>query len=307
MRNLNYNHLYYFWVVAREGSIAKASEILFLTPQTVSGQIRILESHLGEKLFTKAGRNLMLTDFGHTLFQYAEDIFKLGSELLDLINGRTNTGQLIFRVGISDHIPKPIAYKIIEPALRTKRPTRIICHEGKIDDLVGELSIHKLDLVLAGNPVNPNLSVRVYNHLLGQSGVSFFASPGTSDQRRAFPDLLRGAPMLVPTTDSVMRRSLEKWFEEEDIHPKITGEFDDGALMMAFGQAGAGIFAAPSVIKNEIRRQYKVDILGSTDRISEDYYAITAERKLKHPLILAVHDAAQSQLFEDKAGLESTE
>lgn len=298
MRHLNYNHLYYFWMVAREGSIARASELLYLTPQTISGQIRFLEEAVNAKLFTRVGRRLVLTEVGRMVYQYADQIYRLGSELIDVLKGRTPEGPLLFTVGIADVVPKLVSYRVLEPALRLGEAVRIVCREGKLTELMADLAVHKVDMVLADSPVTPTFNIRAFNHLLGESGLSFFTSKGSKGGSRApFPRCLDRAPMLLPTDNTMLRRAMEQWFEDEQISPIIAAEFEDSALAKAFGQAGAGVFVAPTAIEQEVRRQYNVKVIGRTDQVRERFYAISAERRIKHPAVVAISHAARESLF----------
>lgn len=298
MRHLNYNHLYYFWTVARDGTIARAAERLYLTPQTISGQLRLLEESMGTKLFARSGRNLVLTDTGQDVFRYADEIFQLGTELTNVIKGKAPSGALMFRVGITDVVPKLIAYRILQPALHLKEPVQMICQEGKLGDLLADLSIHKLDAVLSDSPLSPTINVRAFNHLLGETGVTFFASSKTAKRyRRGFPRSLNNAPTLIPAVNTALRRALEQWFEKEGIFPAVVAEFEDSALMKAFGHAGAGVFAGPTATETEITRQYDVQPVGHADTIQERFYVISAERRLKHPAVIAISDAARETLF----------
>lgn len=298
MARLNYKHLHYFWVVAREGSIARASQLLHLTPQTISGQLSQFEKSLGTKLFTRSGRNLVLTESGRTALEYAEDIFLLGAELEDRLSNRPAGRPLRFSVGITDVIPKLIAHRLLEPALQLPEPVNIICREGKLDNLLADIAIHKLDMLLTDRPISPGSSVRAFNHQLGECGTTFFATPELArNYRDNFPDSLKEAPILLPTHETAIRNSLNQWFDELQIHPDIRGEFDDSALMKAFGQAGEGIFIAPTVIEKEVTRQYKVEAIGQTESVREQFYAISAERKLKHPAVVTIRDTARQQLF----------
>lgn len=298
MMRINYKHLYYFWIVAKEGSIAKASQLLHLTPPTLSGQISALEQAMDTRLFTKSGRNLMLTDAGHLAYGYAEDIFLLGMELEDVLKNRVQSKPMQFSVGIADVVPKLIAYRLLEPALRIPEAGRIVCYENKLENLLADLAVHKLDMVLADSPLKSAVNVRAYNHLLGQCGISFFATSKLAAQiKQNFPRSLHQAPLLLPTFGTALRTSLSQWFDRLDIHPRIIGEFDDSALMKAFGQDGIGAFASPSVIAPQILQQYQVEFIGHTDEVVEQYYAISAERRLKHPAVLAVRETAKLQLF----------
>lgn len=301
MRHFNYKHLHYFWVVAKEGGIARASERLFLTPQTISGQLADLEEQIGEKLFVRAGRRLQLTEMGQVVFQYADEMFRLGAELKDVLEGRLPGGVRAFSVGVVDDVPKLVAYRILEPALRLKDNVRILCSEGKLDELLAELSMHKLDMVLADTPVNPGLNLKAYNHPLGESSTSFFvAKKQARVYRRKFPQCLDGNPIVLPGTTSYVRRALDQWFERESINPVLAGEFQDSALMKVFGANGAGAFVAPTAIENEMLRQFDVALLGRTDQVKMRFYAISAERRLKHPAVLAVTATARD-LFQTVA------
>jgi LysR family transcriptional regulator, transcriptional activator of nhaA len=298
MRGMNYNHLYYFWTVAKEGGIAAACERLHLTPQTVSGQLKVLEEALGAKLFSRAGRKLVLTDTGRVAFNYADEMFRLGAEMTEVLEGRAGGQPLAFTVGIVDVVPKMIAYRLLEPALHLSEPVHIVCREGKLDSLLADIALHKLDIVIADTPVGTTLNVRAFNHLLGECGITFFAARTLAARyRRRFPHSLADAPMLLPTTSTAVRGALMQWLDQQGIRPRIVGEFDDSALMNAFGQRAVGVFVAPSVVEQEITRQYDVRPIGRTDRVRERYYAISAERRLRHPAVVAVSQAARAELF----------
>jgi LysR family transcriptional activator of nhaA len=298
MRGLNYNHLHYFWVVAKEGSIARASRALHLTPQTISGQLRVLEDALGGKLFGRSGRQLVLTDTGRLAFNYAEDIFRLSSEMQDVLEGRASGQPLQFTVGVVDVVPKMIAYRLLEPALHLALPVRIVCREGKLDTLLADIAVHKLDMVLADTPVGAGAPVRAFNHLLGECGLTFFAARKLARRYRArFPRSLADAPILLPATNTALRGALMQWLDQLDIRPRIAGEFEDSALMSAFGQAGVGVFVSPSVIEREVVRQYDVQAVGRTDRVRGQFFAISAERRLRHPAVVAVSEAARLEVF----------
>ena len=299
MARLNYKHLYYFWVVAKEGSITKASASLHLTPPTLSGQISALEQAMDTQLFTKSGRNLVLSDAGRLVYDYAEEIFLLGMELEDVLQNRAQGRPIQFSVGIADVVPKLIAYRLLEPALQLPESLRIVCYENKLENLLADLAAHKLDMVLADSPLSSNMNVRAYNHLLGECGLSFFTTHERAQRmQQGFPLSLHQAPMLLPTLGTALRGALMQWFDKLQIHPHIAGEFDDSALMKAFGQAGIGTFGAPSVIEQQVLEQYKLQLIGRTDEVREHYYAISAERRLKHPAVLAVRDAAKLRLFD---------
>ncbi|MET3118880.1 LysR family transcriptional activator of nhaA [Undibacterium sp. GrIS 1.8] len=294
MTSLNYKHLHYFWVVAKAGSIARASEQLNLTPQTISGQISLFEDIQGEQLFKKQGRNLQLTEAGRLVLGYAEEIFSLGQELEEVLQHRPTARTLQLRVGVSDAVAKAVAYRLLEPALALPQTLRINCREGKLDVLLAELALHKLDIVITDSPMSPTVNVRGFNHQLGECGISFFATAALAQQYgEAFPACLQGAPILLPGEDSALRSKLMFWLSEKQLHPRIAGEFDDSALMSAFGQAGAGFFAAPSSIADMVIRQYDVQQVGHTDEIREQFYAISVQRKLTHPAVLAITQATQ--------------
>ena len=298
MEWLNYNHLFYFWVVAREGSIARACDELLLTQPTISAQLRLLENALGEKLFARAGRNLVLTEVGRVVFRSADEIFALGRELTDTLKGRSPGRPVRFVVGVADVLPKLIAYRLLEPALKMAEPIRVVCREDKSERLLAALAVHELDLVLTDAPISPTVRIRGFNHLLGECGVTIFgAAQVAASYRRGFPRSLQGAPFLLPTDNTTLRRSLDQWFDTQGIRPSVVGEFDDSALLMAFGQTGAGLFAAPSVIEAEVRRQYGVQIIGRLEDVRERFYAISVERKLKHPAVIAISEAARQKLF----------
>ena len=273
MEWLNYHHLLYFWVVACHGSVTRAAAELRLAQPTVSTQLRTLEEVLGEKLFARTGRRLVLTDVGRLVFRYADEIFGLGRELLETVKGRPTGQPMRLTVGIADAVPKLIAYRLLGPALTGAEPVRIICREDKPDRLLAELAIHELDLVLSDAPIGPTTKVRAFNHLLGECGVTFFGTPALARTcRRGFPRSLGGAPMLLPTDNTALRRSLDDWFESEDIRPRVASEFEDSALLMAFGQAGMGLFPAPSAIERQVRSQYGVVVVGRLDAVCERFY-----------------------------------
>jgi LysR family transcriptional activator of nhaA len=295
---LNYHHLYYFWTVAREGSIAKASAALRLAQPTISAQIRALEESLGQPLFSRVGRGLALTDVGHTVLRYADEIFTLGRELTNVVKGRPAGRAMRLVVGVADVLPKLIAYRLLEPALRLDTPVILECREDTPDRLLQELSVHGVDLVLSDEPLGSHVRVRAYSHLLGECGVTFFGAPGLAAQlRRRFPASLDGAPMLLPGAGASLRRPLQQWLEAQQIQPQVVGEFEDSALMKVFGQAGAGAFVAPTAIEREVRRQYGVQIIGRTDDLRERFYAISVERRIKHPAVAAICEIARQGLF----------
>ena len=298
MEWINYHHLLYFWTAAKEGSIARACEKLTLAQPTISGQLRLLEEALGEKLFTRAGRGLVMTEVGRVVFRYADEIFSLGREMQDVLKGRPAARPLRLFVGISDMVPKLIAYRVLQPALAMSESVHLICEEGSPEHLLADLAEHRLDVVLSDTPVSSLVRVKAFNHLLGTCGVTLFAvSKIAVRYRKEFPASLDDAPFLLPTKGSSLRNALDQWFDEHKIRPRLVGEFKDSALMKTFGQAGAGIFAAPSAIEKEVREHYKVGVVGRVDSITERFYAISVERKLKHPAVVAIREAARDRLF----------
>jgi LysR family transcriptional activator of nhaA len=297
---INYKHLHYFWIVAKQGGIARASESLHLTPQTISGQLSLLEQHLGEALFTRVGRNLELTETGCMVLSYAEEIFSLGNELEEMVRHLPEDRPLVFKVGITDVVPKTIAYRLLAPALQLPESVRIICREGSTNALLADLSVHRVDLVIADGPIPANVNVRGFNHPLGDCGISFFAAPNLAKKLGAdFPHNLNGAPLLLQGEITVVRNHLMQWFSKHHLHPRIVGEFDDSALMKAFGQAEAGVFIAPTPIAKDVEKQYGVVSIGQTGEVREQFYAISVERKISHPAVSAITEAAREWLFAD--------
>ena len=298
MKNLNLKHLRYFWVVASNGSIANASEVLHLTPQTISGQLKELEQQAGSRLSQKSGRNLVLTETGQLVFNYADEIFRLSNELQEVLDGHNPASELTLNVGIAMVVPKLLAYRVFEPVLGMDDPVRLVCTESPFTDLLADLSVHKLDLVLADSPLGPGLNVRAYNHPLGESGISFFTRESeTLQYRDNFPQSLDGSPVLMPTMNCALRRSLELWFERIKVRPVVVAEFDDRALMKAFGEAATGIFTSPTVVESDVLNKYSVKVIGRTNEVKERFYAISAERKIKHPAISAITESARVDLF----------
>ena len=297
---MNYKHLHYFWVVARAGGIARASERLNLTPQTISGQVSLLEENLGEALFTRVGRNLELTETGRLVLGYADEIFSLGSELEEMVRHLPDGRPLVFRVGVVDVVPKSIAYRLLAPALQLPESVRIVCREGPIDSLLAELAVHRVDLVIADGPIPAGVNVRGFNHPLGDCGITFFAAPGIARKLdKNFPHSLNGASLLLPGEMNSVRSHLVRWFDGLHIHPRIVGEFDDSALMKAFGRAGAGVFIAPTPIAAEVEKQYDVVAIGQTEEVRDHFYAISVERKISHPAVAAITEMAREWLFQE--------
>ena len=297
MEWLNYHHLLYFWTVARIGSISGASDELRLTQATISAQLKSLETSLGEKLFRKAGRRLALTDTGKVVFRYADEIFSLGREMMGTLKGRPEGRLARLTVGVTDVMPKLVAFQLIEPALNLKDTYRIVCREGTNEELLPALAVHDIDVVLTDAPIDPAINVKAFHHLLGECSVLLFGSPKLTEKYlRGFPRSLDGAPFLLPTRNTTSRRSLEQWFDAENIQPKMIAEFEDSALSMVFGQHGLGLFVAPSVIKGEIEKQYEVKAVGRVGNVRERFFAVSLDRKLRHPAVVAISEAARARL-----------
>jgi LysR family transcriptional activator of nhaA len=297
---VNFNHLHYFWVTARAGGVMRAGEQLHTTPQTLSAQIKLLEGRLGRKLFRKSGRQLELTDDGRVALAYADEIFNLGSELENALKAESAAGDKVleFRVGVADSVPKSVAYRLLEPALNLPEAVRMICCEGKFADHLAELALHRLDLVIADEPLSRRVSVKAFNHALGSSSISFYAAPALRQRLQGpFPQCLSGAPMLVPGAASPVRPQIDAWLTRHSLSPRIVGEFDDGALMKAFGREGRGVFVGPQVLEDETAQQYAVQAIGRSDEIVEDFFAISVERRLTHPCVVAITHAARGALF----------
>jgi LysR family transcriptional activator of nhaA len=298
MERLNYHHLLYFWMVAREGTVARAAAQLHLAQPTLSGQIHVLEAALGEKLLERAGRGLRLTEMGRVVFRYADEIFALGRELTESVKGRPSGRPLRLAVGVADALPKLVAYRLIEPALGLAQSVRLVVHEQSTEKLLAALALHDLDVVLTDRLAPPGVSVRAFNHLLGDCGTTLFAAPDLAARyRRRPPRALDGAPILLPGETSTLRRGLEQWFEKHQIRPRVVGEFDDSTLIKVFGQAGKGIFAAPSIIEASVCKQYGVAVVRRLDSVRERFYAVSAERRLKHPAVIAITESARRGLF----------
>ncbi len=298
MRHLNYNHLQYFWAVAREGSIVAAAKLLHVTPQTISGQLKLLDESVGDPLFSKVGRRLVLTEQGHVVFRYADEIFSIGAELGSVLQGARGTEATILNIGVVSSMPKLIVERIIAPIFSAEQPARIRCMDGSLEHLLAEVAIHRIDLVLSDQPLPRGLNLKAYNHHLGDSGLTFFAaSELAAGLRQQFPENLNHSPTLLPSQNSALRRRIEAWYERENITPVITGEFDDSAVMKAFGEVGIGIFPAPTVIEKEICRMYRSAVVGRTNDITEHFYAISPERKLRHPLVVQITESARTDVF----------
>lgn len=296
---MNFKHLHYFWVTARAGGVVRAGEQLHTTPQTLSGQIRLLEERFGRKLFRRSGRQLELTPEGRVALGYADHIFTLGAELESAMR-QPASGQRVleFRVGVADSVAKSVAYRLLEPALSIAEPVRLIGSEGKFPDLVAQLALHRLDLVIADEPLSRRISVKAFNHPLGTTPMSFFCTPALRSRLQGdFPACLHGAPMLIQGAASSVRQQLEGWLARQQIQPRVVAEFDDGALMTAFGREGRGVFMAPTVLEAETVAQYGVVVIGRSDELVEEFFAVSVERRISHPCVAAITQAARGRLF----------
>jgi LysR family transcriptional activator of nhaA len=294
---MNFKHLHYFWAAAKAGGIVRASEQLHITPQTLSGQIKLLEDSLGSPLFQKRGRGLELTPEGRTALSYADQIFALGAELEAALGSRGEGARALdFRVGIADAVPKSIAYRLLEPALGIAEPVRLICHEGNFRDLLGQLSVQRIDLVIADEPMGRQVGVKAFNHTLGTTAMSFFATPALRRQLSGeFPQCLDRAPMLIQGASSAARQRLDLWLAEHRLRPRPIGEFDDAALLKAFGGEGRGVFMTPEVLEDETCTQYGVEVIGRAAGLIEEFFAISVERRVTHPCVMAMTKAARGR------------
>lgn len=299
---LNYHHLLYFWLVVREGGVAQAAKKLRLSHPTVSAQVHALEESLGEVLLVKQGRKLVLTEMGKLVHGYAEEIFTLGQELLDTVKQRPSAGTPRLHVGIAESVPKLIARRILQPARSMAEPLRIVCREDRTERLVSDLAEHKLDLLITDAPLPPGSKVRAFNHLLGESAISWFGQTElAAAARKGFPRSLEGAPVLLPTEGTMLRRALDAWFDDVGVRPRIVGEFDDSALLKEFGQEGEGLFPGPTAMESEVREQVRVELVAHTPEVKERFYAISAERRFRHPAAALICEAAREQLFASDA------
>ncbi len=295
---VNYHHLLYFWTVVRAGSIGRACEQLRLAPPTISAQLRSLEESFGEKLLVRSARGVQPTDVGQIVYRYADDIFSLGREMVDTVKGRPTGQPLQVVIGIADVVPKEISHALIQPALQLREPVQITCREENQEHLLAQLAIQELDVVLSDTPIGPPAKIRAYNHLLGECGTTFFATPGLQKRHRGrFPHILQEAPVLLPADNTNVRLALDHWFDEQEIRPQIVGQFEDFALLRQFGESGAGIFPAPSVLEKQFKNQKGLRLIGRTDAVLNRYFAISVERKVKHPAVVAICETARHQLF----------
>lgn len=297
MRPLNYRHLQYFWSVVREGGVTAAARAMHVSQSAVSSQIRKLEEALGHELFDRSGRSLVLTPEGRIVLEYADEIFRLGGELRDTVAGGLAGRPMRLTVGLSATIPNLVSFHLLEPAFELPDPVHLVVRESRTDELLAELATQSVDMVLADMPIPPNVSVRAFNHPLGSSPVDIFAPPLLAHRLRdGFPKSLDGEPFLLPSEGYTLRRSLEDWFVREGLTPRIFAEIEDNDLINVFAEAGAGLFAAPAVISGDIRVRYAVEVVGRAAGIAERYYAITADRRLKHPVVAAITEGARSEL-----------
>lgn len=298
MEWLNYHHLLYFWTVAREGTIARASEKLLLAPPTISAQIKSLEASLGEKLFERRGRRLVLTDTGEMVYDYANEMFAIGRELISALRQEKRDRPLRFHVGITDSLPKLVVHRVLQPAFGLGRPVQLICHEGKIEALLSELATHQLDVVLADSPGSPLAAVQTFNHKLGDAPIALLAESKLARRlKHNFPMSLDDAPAVLPTANVATRRALDRWFAQIDVTPQIIAEVEDSALTKVFAAEGLGFMAVPSVIAQAVCDRYGLREIGQADECVERFYAITVERRIKHPAAIAITKAARDQLF----------
>jgi len=302
-QGLNYHHLRYFWAVAREGGVGRAAEKLGVSQPSLSAQIRRLEQSLGHKLFARSGRSLVLTDIGRLTLEYAEQIFGLGQEMVDAVHDRPVGKPLRMNVGVANVVPKRVAYRLLAPALKMAEPVRLECVEDQPEQLLADLAVHRLDLVLLDSPAPSTVRVHAFSHLLGESGVSIFGTPALARRyRRGFPRSLDGAPLLLPTSGTALRRSLDQWLDRERLRAPVAAEFEDSALLSAFGETGLGLFPGPTVIESDLVRQHGVQVVGRLPEVRERFYALTVQRRLKHPGVVAVSEAAGRTLDARRKG-----
>jgi LysR family transcriptional activator of nhaA len=297
MEWLNYHHLRYFWVVAKQGSLKKAAEKLHVSQPSMSEQIKELEEALGEALFRRSGRSNVLTDAGQIAFRYAEEIFSRGAELANAIKQRPGVQSLRLHVGVADAVPKLVTNEILKPVLAMPQTVHVICREGKMEDLLAQLAAHQLDIVLSDEPPSSSVKFRVFSQLLGESGITFCAAGKLAESlRKGFPESLHNAPALLPAENTAMRRSLEKWFREKQIHPRVIAEFEDGALMKVMGAEGKGFIPVPTVVLHEALTRYRFKVIGAAENCRDQFYAITAERRITHPAVVLMTRSSQNLL-----------
>lgn len=299
LETLNLHHLLYFRAVAREGGVVRAAARLSVSPPTISAQVRQLEEQVGDALFSRGGRRLVLTDLGRTVLRYADGIFDLAEELRGVVRSGSEGLATRLTVGLSMALPKLIAHRLLEPALALDEPIELICIEDKPDVLLAGLATHSIDLVLSDAPRGAEVAIRAFDHKLGECGVTVFAASALAKRLRgSFPECLDGEPMLLPTPHAAVRTALEHWFQDLDIRPRMVASFDDSALLKVFGSTGQGVFVAPTAIEADVVRQYGVRVVGRTDAVRERFYAISIERRLRHPAVLAISQGARQDLFQ---------
>lgn len=293
--DLNYRHLLYFWAVAKEGSITRAAQRLGLSVQTISTQLPLLERQLGQALFAPQGRSLVLTEAGRTALLYAEQIFQIGGKLRETLAESTYLRPRL-SVGVTDGVPKLIAFRLLEGLLQPPLQLRLACIDGEFEHLLGELALNRLDLVIADRSAPQRANLKLESNLLGSAGISLFGSLALLERYgKEFPRHLNGAPLLLPTRNDPLRGAIDAWFESHDIRPEIIGEFSDSALLKTFGRAGLGLFPAPAALENEILAQFQSYPLGALSGVSENWYAIATYKRLPHPAIAAIRDAGGQQ------------
>ena len=299
MEWLNYHHLLYFWTVAKEGGVSKAAEILHLAQPTLSSQIKKLEKSVGHELFQRNGRNMTLTETGQMVYRYADEIFSLGQELADILHNRTDESRSRLQVGVQGALPKLVVHELLRPALESEdEQFQVVCFEGKLNELLGELAMHRLDVVLADRPMNPDTHIRAFNHLLGKCGTTVYGTSKLARKyRKDFPRSLNSAPMLLPTQNTILRRQIEQWFDDNEIHPMIAHEFEDSAVLKVFGQEGHGLFITPTVVEEDVCKQYSVKVVGRLPEVVERFYAISIEKRLRHPAVVKISNAARETFF----------
>jgi LysR family transcriptional activator of nhaA len=298
MTDLNYHHLRYFAAVVREGGVSRAAEKMRVSQPTISAQIKLLEDALGERLFQRQGRTLLLTDVGRIVDRYASEIFTTGSELLETVKGRLFGRVPRLAVGVANAVPKLVVYRLLLPATVGPQSVHITCTEDDPDQLIARLAVHALDVVISDTPASPHVRAKVFNHLLGESGTTFFATkPLAARLTGRFPRSLEGAPMLLPTRGTSLRHSLEEWFDGAGIRPRVIAEFEDPALLKTFGEWGRAVFAAPTAVETEVLRSHRVAIVGRAPTVRERYYAISVERRLKQAAVAAITNAARTEVF----------
>ncbi len=298
---INYHHLLYFWTIAKEGSISAACQKLHLAQPTISGQLKKLETQINGKLFDRTGRNLVLTDLGQTVFKYADEMFTVGQELVEVLKGQPSGRPLRFHVGVPEVLPKLIVFRLLKPLMDMEDEIQLICHEGSQDQLLTMLAAHELDVVFSDSPAASLIKVKAFNHHLGASRIGLF---GTKQLIRKygnnFPEEFSGAPLLLPGEGTALRRSIDHWLRESDLHVSVRGEFDDTALMKVFAESGMGFIAAPLVIQKEIARQFSLDLINVLPNAKEEFYAISVERRIRHPAVVKISEIAKQQLFVTK-------